>query len=73
MRLKAAETERSISELVNEPVKRSLTEDADDLGAFNERAGESSLPFEDVLVDSVNAAVGMILNSIPVSRDFSSE
>ena len=51
LRLKAAETERSISDLVNEAVRRNLAEDAIDLAAFGERAGEKPLPFEEVLKD----------------------
>ncbi len=51
LRLKAAETERSISELVNEAVRLSLAEDAEDLSAFGERAEELDLPFEDVVLD----------------------
>ena len=51
LRIKAAETDRSISELVNEAVKLSLAEDAEDLAAFEERAAESSLPFESVVKD----------------------
>ena len=51
LRLKAVETERSLSELVNEAVKQSLAEDAADLAAFEERAGEPNLPFEEVLKD----------------------
>jgi hypothetical protein len=51
LRLKAAETERSLSELVNEAVKFSLAEDAEDLAAFEERAKEPNLAFEDVLKD----------------------
>ena len=34
LRLKAAETEQSVSDLVNDAVRRALAEDADDLGAF---------------------------------------
>ena len=49
LRLKAAETDRSVSELVNEAVKESLAEDAEDLAAFEERARERSHRFEDVL------------------------
>ena len=49
LRLKAAETDRSVSELVNEAVKESLAEDAEDLAAFEDRAGERSHSFEDVL------------------------
>jgi hypothetical protein len=51
LRLKAAETERSVSEIVNEAVKFSLAEDAEDLAAFEERAKEPNLAFEDVLKD----------------------
>jgi hypothetical protein len=47
LRLKAAETERSISEMVNEAVRYVLAEDAEDLAAFEERAHEPSLDFED--------------------------
>lgn len=51
LRLKAAETERSVSDLVNEAVKLALSEDAEDLAAFDERAAEPELPFEDVVKD----------------------
>jgi hypothetical protein len=51
LRLKAAETDQSISELVNAAVKLSLAEDAEDLAAFEERAREPDLPFEEVLKD----------------------
>lgn len=49
LRIKAAETERSISDLVNEAVKYALVEDSIDLKAFEERKDESSFRFEDVL------------------------
>jgi hypothetical protein len=51
LRLKAAETDRSVSELVNEAVKLSLAEDADDLSAFEKRAAEPEMPFEDLVKD----------------------
>ena len=51
LRLKAAETDRSVSELVNEAVKLTLAEDAEDLAAFEERASEPNLPFESVVRD----------------------
>ena len=51
LRLKAAETDRSLSDLVNEAVKLALAEDAEDLAAFEERASEPELPFEDVVKD----------------------
>lgn len=49
LRIKAAETERSISELVNEAIKLALAEDRIDLAAFEERANEPLLAFENVL------------------------
>ncbi len=51
LRVKAAETDRSLSDIVNEAVKLSLLEDAEDLAAFEERASEPSLIFEDVVKD----------------------
>ncbi len=51
LRLKAAETDRSMSDLVNEAVKLVLAEDAEDLAAFEARADEPSLPFESVVKD----------------------
>jgi len=51
LRVKAAETERSISSLVNEAVRLSLLEDAEDLATFEERKDEPDLAFEDVLAD----------------------
>ena len=49
LRIKAAETERSISDLVNDAVKHALIEDSIDLTAFEERKNEPSLRFENVL------------------------
>ncbi len=51
LRLKAAETDRSMSDLVNDAVKAALAEDAADLGAFDERAAEANLSFEQVVKD----------------------
>jgi hypothetical protein len=51
LRLKAAQTDRSISELVNEAVKQSLAEDADDIAAFEAREKEPDYSFEDVVKD----------------------
>jgi hypothetical protein len=51
LRSKAAETDRSVSDLVNEAVKLTFTEDAEDLAAFEERAREPSFTFECVLED----------------------
>ena len=49
LKLKAAETDSSISNLVNDAVRRSLAEDAEDLTAFEERAEEPNLSFEQVV------------------------
>jgi hypothetical protein len=49
LRIKAAETDRSISDLINDAVKSALAEDAEDLQAFEERAQEPDLLFETVL------------------------
>jgi hypothetical protein len=51
LRLKAAETDQTMSDLVNEAVRRSLSEDVDDLSAFRDRADEPSLRFEDYVAD----------------------
>lgn len=51
LRLKAAETDHSVSYLVNEAVRASLAEDADDLAAFKSRAAEPNMRFEDVVTD----------------------
>jgi len=51
LRLKAAETDRSVSQLVNDAVREALAEDAEDLEAFEQRATEPELKFEDVVRD----------------------
>ena len=49
LRLKAAETDQSVSDLVSDAVKQYLADDAEDLAAFDERAAEPDLPFEEVV------------------------
>jgi hypothetical protein len=51
LRVKAVETGQSISELINQAVKLSLAEDAEDLTSFEERRHEPDLNFDDVLKD----------------------
>jgi hypothetical protein len=46
LRLKAATSDKSISEMVNDAVKLTLAEDAEDLEAFEKRKREPSLDFE---------------------------
>ena len=49
LKVKAAETEYSVSDLVNDAVRDALREDALDLAAVEDRASEPSLDFENVL------------------------
>lgn len=51
LRLKAAETERSVSDVVNEAVRVLLAEDADDLAAIRDRADEPAVSFESFVRD----------------------
>ena len=54
LKLKAATTDHSISELVNEAVRYALAEDAEDLEAFQVRENEPLISFEDMLKDLKN-------------------
>ena len=47
LRLKSAETARTVSDLVNEAVRDELAEDADDLAVFDARKNEDLVSFED--------------------------
>ena len=49
LRLKAVETSQSVSAIVNDAVKRSLMDDEEDLVAFEKRASEPLISFEDTL------------------------
>jgi hypothetical protein len=49
LRLKAVETSQSVSGLVNRAVREALGEDAEDIAAFEERAGEPLIAY-DVMV-----------------------
>ena len=51
LRLKSAETDASVSELVNAAIRHSLAEDADDLAMFRDRAKEPRVSFEAVVRD----------------------
>ena len=51
LRVKAAETDTSISDLVNTAVRHALTEDAEDLKSFRDRAKEPRVSFEDLVRD----------------------
>jgi len=51
LRLKAASTETSISELVNKAVRQSLEEDREDLKAIDDRVAEPTITYEALLED----------------------
>ena len=51
LRVKAAETDLTVSELVNDAVRRQLAEDASDLEIFRSRAKEPTLSFETLVRD----------------------
>jgi predicted DNA-binding protein len=49
LRLKSVETSRSVSELVNEAIREALSEDAEDLAAFEERADEPLISYDEMI------------------------
>lgn len=49
VRLKSANTNRSISDIVNDSLREALREDQEDLAAFEERAGEQNVSYKDFL------------------------
>jgi len=49
LRMKAVETSRSVSDLVNEAVREALSEDAEDLSAFEERADETLISYDEMV------------------------
>lgn len=49
LRLKSAQSKRSMSDIVNEALRQALREDADDLAAVRARAKERALGYEDFL------------------------
>jgi len=49
LKLKAAETSRSVSDLVNEAVRHELLEDQQDLKAFVDRQKEPTISYEQLL------------------------
>ena len=49
LKLKAIETSRSVSDLVNAAVKEALAEDAEDMAAFDERVDEALISYDDMV------------------------
>ena len=46
LKMKAASSDQSISEMVNDAVRLALAEDAEDLEAFDARVSESEIDFD---------------------------
>ncbi len=51
LRIKAIHTHRSMSDLVNDAVRMALREDQEDLAAYEERAKEPTISYEELLKD----------------------
>lgn len=49
LKLKAVETSRSISDLVNAAVREALADDSKDLAAFSDRAGDPVISYDEML------------------------
>ena len=49
LKLKALETSRSVSDLVNQAVREALAEDAEDLDAFDQRANDPLVSYDEML------------------------
>ena len=51
LKMKAASTNRSVSDVVNEAVRVALSEDQEDLSAFTQRIEEPTMSYEALLED----------------------
>lgn len=49
LKLKAVETSKSVSELINDAVREALAEDAEDIEAFEERAAEPLMGYDEMV------------------------
>jgi plasmid stability protein len=49
LRVKALETSRSMSAIINEALREALAEDAEDIAAFEERANEPLISYEQMI------------------------
>ena len=49
LRVKSIHAKRSMSDIVNDAVRMAFREDRDDLAAFDERADEPTLSYEEML------------------------
>lgn len=51
LKIKAASTHQSVSEVVNDAMRHALREGQEDLSAFEERKNEPTLSYEELLED----------------------
>ncbi len=51
LKVKAAETSTSISEIIDRAIRRELMEDAEDLQTFKDRAAEPTISYEKLIAD----------------------
>jgi hypothetical protein len=51
LRMKAADTQRTVSDLVNDAVRMALREDQEDLAAFVDRQAQAVVTYEELLRD----------------------
>ena len=51
LKIKSAQIERSMSDIINDAVRNSLAEDYEDLQAIEERQNEPNVDFKDILKD----------------------
>ncbi len=49
LKLKAVETSKSVSELINDAARMALAEDAEDIEAFEERAAEPLISYDEMV------------------------
>ena len=49
LKLKALETSRSVSDLVNQAVREALAEDAEDLAAYEQRADDPLVSYDEMV------------------------
>jgi hypothetical protein len=56
LRLKAAETSTSVSELINNAIREAIAEDSEDFAAFKGRVGEPLISYEKMVKKLKKAA-----------------
>ena len=49
LRLKAIDSSKSVSEIINDAIRQALAEDAEDLAAFEERKDEIPVPYDEFI------------------------